>query len=318
MVLENNSLFTEPGTIVDYMDPMVEPWMYAIQHSAPLVKSDNGQISVFRDTYKESDDPLKMLPPEGTPEDWEPDPVQVTLGDLVPMNTQMRKAVMKFKKSDWKKPNAEVFTTKTYKAVSYMIGYQLQSQCVTALQNGANVTTTLFDAKKGDVWSAATADPLKALRALAADFGNVGADLTTVMVHNTNFFELLDHLEVEDYDMTYSREEVAPNRMFDHRTLILRLNVNPQINVVGMRHSFITEGRMIGVGGIDTEPAANTHFYEDPDYNTQKLPEYDWLPLQVNPYTSANGRYNYIEAWIDAKTVVQRQNAVSYEGDDTI
>jgi len=64
---------------------------------------------------------------------------------------------------------------------------------------------------------------------------------------------------------------------------------------------------------VDGMPAANTYYYEDPGYDVQRLPEFENIPLQVNTYDSLNGKYNHVELWIDAKTVVQKQNAVAYE-----
>lgn len=313
MALEDNSLFVDGPSIQAYLDPILAPMMNVIQVGAPFVKSDDGSMVVYRESYNETTDPKKAIPATGTPEDWQPDAIEVTFGDLVPMNTQMRKMVMKFKKGDYRKVNAEVYVDKVYRAAAYGIAYQLQRQCITALQATHNVTTSYFTAKKGDAWSASTADPLKALRALAADFGAVGNTLITVMVDATNFYELIDHLEVEDYDMTYSREEVAPVRKFDHEVLQLKLNVNPQINVVGINNSFITEGRLLAVGSSKGEPAARTWYYEDPDFATEKLPEYEYLPVMVNPYSTPDKRYDVIEAWIDATTVVEKQNAVAYE-----
>lgn len=315
MVLENNSLFTDPEAITDLVDRVISPRMYPIEFAAPFLKTDDGSIPVVRDSYNETNDPLKALPPEGVPTDWEPDAIQVTLGELVTLNTQMRKVVLRFKKNDWKKPNADYFVNMAYKQAGDNLARQLQRQCITGLTTSGNynVTTTLFTAKKGDAWSAATADPLKALRAMAGDFGNVGSDLKTVLVDQTNWREILDFLEVNDYDMTYAREQVAPARAFDQEVLVMKLNVNPQINIVGIRDSFITEGRMIAVGAADAMPAANTYYYEDPDYNVQRLPEFENIPLQVNTYDSLNGKYNLVELWIDAKTVVQKRNAVAYE-----
>jgi len=313
MVLENNSLFTDPEAITDLVDRVISPRMYPIEFAAPFVKTDDGSIPIVRDTYNETNDPLKALPPEGVPLDWEPSAVQVTLGELVTLNTQMRKVELRFKKSDWDKPNADYAVNKYYTLAGDKLARQLQRQCITNLQATYNVTTTLFTAKKGDAWSETTADPLKALRALAGDFGNAGSDLKTVLVDQTNWRELLDHLEVNDYDMTYAREQVAPNRAFDQEVLVMKLNVNPQINVVGIRNSFITEGRLIAVGSADGMPAANTYYYEEPGYDVTRLPEFENIPLQVNTYDSLNGKYNHVELWIDAKTVVQKQNAVAYE-----
>jgi len=318
MVLEDNSLFTDPEAITDLVDRVISPRMYPIQFGAPFVKSDDGSIPVLRNSYNETNDPLKTLPPEGTPDDWEPDAVQITLGELVSMNTQMRKVMLRFKKSDWNKPNADIAVYDAYIQAGDNIARQLQRQCITALEATYNVTTTLFTAKKGDVWSAATADPLKALRALAGDFGNVGSDLKTVLVDQSNWREILDFMEVNDYDMTYAREQVAPDRAFDQEVLVMKLNVNPQINIVGIRDSFITAGRMVAVGAVGGTPAANTYYYEDPDYNIQRLPEFENIPLQVNTYNSLNGKYNHVELWIDARTVVQKQNAVAYESGEVV
>lgn len=313
MALENNSLFTDPEAITDLVDRVISPRMYPIQFAAPFVRTDDGSIPIVRDSYNETNDPLKALPPEGVPNDWEPAAVQVTLGELVTLNTQMRKVELRFKKDDWNKPNADYAVNKYYTLAGDNLARQVQRQCITNLQATYNVTTTLFTSKKGDAWSETTADPLKALRALAGDFGNVGSDLKTVLVDQTNWRELLDHLEVDDYDMTYAREQVAPNRAFDQEVLVLKLNVNPQINVVGIRNSFIAEGRLIAVGAVDSVPAANTYYYEDTDYDVQRLPEFEDIPLQVNAWNSPNGKYNHVELWIDAKTVVQKQNAVAYE-----
>jgi hypothetical protein len=313
MVLENNSLFKDPQAITDLVDRIISPKMYPIQFAAPFVQTDDGKIPVVRNSYNETTDPLKTLPPEGTPSDWEPDAIQVTMGELVTMNTQMRKVMLRFRKDDWREPNADYWVNEHYMQAGDNIARQLQRQCVVSLQATNNVTTTLFTAKKGDAWSETTADPLKALRALSGDFGNVGSDLKTVLVHETNWRELLDHLEVNDYDMTYAREQVAPNRSFEQSVLVMTLNVNPQINVVGIRNSFITEGRLIAVGAVDGTSAANTYYKMDPGYDIQRLPEFEDLPLQVNTYDSLDGKYNHVALWIDARTVVQKQNAVAYE-----
>jgi hypothetical protein len=319
MALEDNSLFRDGPSIQAYLDPILAPMMNVIQVGAPFVKSDDGSMVIYRESYNETTDPKKKLPATGTPPDWQPDAVEVTFGDVVPMNTQMRKVAMKFSKGDYRKVNAEVYVDKVYRAAAYSIAYQVQKQCVTALQATNNVTTTYFTAKKGAVWSSSTADPLKALRALAADFGAVGNTLVTVMVDAANFYELKDHLEVNDYDLTYAREEVAPVRSFsDHEVLQMRLNVSPAINVVGIHNGLITEGRLLAVGSSRGEPAARTWYYEDPDFATEKLPEYEYLPVMVNPYETPDHRYDVIEAWIDATTVVEKQNAVAYESGEVI
>lgn len=318
MALENNSLFTDPETITDLVDKMIVPRMYAIPFAAPFVESDDGNIPLIRESYSDDTDPLAMLPPEGTPEDWEPDAIKVTLGELVSMNTQMRKVKLDFKVDDWNKPNANYATTKAYNQASFIIAKQLERQMITELQTVNNVTTTLFNAKKGAVWSSSSANPLKALRALAGDFGEVGSDLRTVLLNQTNWRELYDFLETDDYDLTYAREHVAPDRAFSQEVLVLKLNVSPQINVVGIHGSFITEGRLIAVGGVQGEPAAQTHYYMNPRHEVTRIPEYEDVPLQVSAYDSIDGDYNHVKLWIDARTVVHHPNAVAYVSTEVV
>lgn len=310
--------FTDPPVIDTVVLEKLAPKLFMVGLVAPWQEVGAQSISYYQKTYAPSDDPETLFPPAGASDESAWPLVTATVGEPISKNTSKRKLMASFPEGIESNPTVMDFINDTYSNIAYGLAYQVQLDLITKLKADAAAQTTQFTANKGDVWSASTADVVKAISGIAEDMEvKEGYQLETVLVHTTNFYEAIRSFEKNDADYDYLREQVVPDRnVWKERVKAVRIK-NLGINLVGLQTGMgLSEGAIIGVGTAMGAPAVKTFHYDNPKYvGTSKDISgdiEDFIPLAVNPYVSQDGMTRLVKLWIDAYVAVKAPYGVFY------
>lgn len=311
----NTDLYTDKEYISDLIREFMVPNL-PLLYKYPFKEIDTQAIIAKRKNYTADTDPKKVEPALGGTRETAWNNVSITLGEAVPINTNMRKAGTAFKNADLNNPTFESDVRDVYTQMAWVIADQINTDILTQLTTGADAATTAITEKAGGAWSGA-ADPLGDIRAIAQDLRtNRGFKLDTVVVNATNFYEFFDHVETNDADMDYAREKVADQREFYDMITYIR---NIGCTLIGVDEG-ITESNILGIGTYMGAPCYETFSYHDPDFNVQPISEDGRqgigkanIPLNVNVFDSVDGFEHNVYAWVDSVTHVARPKGILYK-----
>jgi hypothetical protein len=313
--IPNTDYFQNREIISPLVQKFLAPNLYTLK-LIPFVPVDAEVIAAYKESYSAYDDPKNIVPPAGQDEDAAWPQVDVTLGEPVSLNTSKRRVKASFKKGVENNPRFMNIVKNTYASMAWAIAYQVNTDLIAELIANKAAATTQFDIKTSGVWDGNSADPVKDIRAIAQDINaKNGYRLDTILVHDTNYYELFDFLEQDDYDYQYVRDQIAPNRNFYDKVIYLK---TPGCWVVGLPEGAgMTAGSIIGVGTFQNMPCVENYSYSDPDFAATTIADESIgeanIPLSVNPWNSPDGRSTQVEAWINSKVFVGRPAGIFYK-----
>ena len=313
-VIPNTDYFQNKEVISPLVQEFLVPNLYLLSR-IPFVPVDAEVIAAYKENYSAYNDPKNILPPNGQDEDAAWPQVDVTLGEPVSLNTSKRRIKASFKKGVENNPRFMNIVTNTYASMAWSIAVQTNTDLMAQLVGNASCAHTNFDLKKSGDWSANGADPVKDIRAIAEDMNlQRGYKLDTVCVHATQYFELFDFLEQDDYDFQYARENAADRRFYDG---VIYLKT-PGVWVVSMPEgSGLSATNILGIGTYQNMPCVENYSYQDPDFAAQIVADPTLaaanIPLSINPWSSPDGRSTQVEAWINNAVFVGRPYGIYYD-----
>jgi hypothetical protein len=284
-------------------------------NSIPFTIVDQKTIIAKRQTYTVDTDPSKKLASQGGTSIGAWPTISLTYGDAVNLNTSMRKTRAEFTVDDINLASFQQDVMKCYTSAAWTIADQVNSSLVAAMIAEHGAAHTIFDAAVS-VWSA-NAEPITDIRNLARDMNaRRGYELDTVVVHNENYDEMWDHLEVNDVDMDYLRSQIPQRGFYDRITYL----TTPRVWVIGVSSDTgLSHGGIIGIGKFQGNPCVENLAYYDPKFGNKKVVEGDMqgigsanLPLNVNPYTMPDNRTSMVEMWIDSVPNIGNSYGVVY------
>jgi hypothetical protein len=310
----NTDLYQNREAISDLIREFMVPNM-PLLYKYPFKEISTQAIIAKRKTYTADTDPKKVEPSLGGTRETAWNNVSITLGEAVPINTDIRKAGTAFKNSDINAPTFESDIRDVYTEMAWVIADQINTNIFNQLIADHDAAETALTAKTGGAWSGA-ADPLGDIRAIAEDIRAVrGYKLDTVVVNATNYFEFFDHTETPDSDMDYVREKVAEQRKFYEMITYIK---NIGCTLIGVDEG-VSESNILGIGTYMGTPCYETFSYHDNDYNVQPIADganqglgAANIPLNVNTFDSVDGFEHNVYSWVDSVTHVARPKGIFY------
>jgi hypothetical protein len=318
-VKPNTDLYANPEFISDLVREVMVPNLPFLQY-VPFKMIETTSIIAKRKSYSVDTDPKKVEPAPGASLETAWPYMSITLGDQVPLNTDMRKVATAFTQKDLNNPMFEQDARDVYTQMAWAISDQVNANLYTQLTTAANATAqhTNVDAAKSGVWSGA-ASPIDDLTLVAQDMSaQKGYKLDTVVLNTTNFYEMLRHIETADLDMSYIRDKVAPRRNFYDRTAFID---TIGAYVIGVDEG-VAEGAVLGIGTFRGSPCVENFSYYDAMYNRKPIMDFTNdqgmdpaanIPLNVHTWDSQDGFEHNVYAWIDSVSNVPRPLGVFYE-----
>jgi len=315
MIKQNTDLYQDKELISDLVREFMVPNLPML-FKYPFKRIDQQTVLAKRKNYTADTEPKKIEPSLGGTRETAWPNISITLGERVPINTDMRKAGTAFKSADLQNPMFVSDARDVYTEMAWVIADQINTDIFTQLTGNASAATTSLEAKTGGAWSG-TADPLGDIRAIAEDIRrNRGFKLDSVVVNATNYFEFFDHVEANDADMEYARVKVADQRQFYEMITYIR---NIGCYLIGVDES-ITESNILGIGTYMGAPCYETFSYYDPDFTVQPIAEDGSqgvgganIPLNVNLWDSQDNFEHNVQCWVDSVTHVARPAGILYK-----
>ncbi len=205
-----------------------------------------------------------------------------------------------------------------YKTAGYWMAEWINTNVLAALVAGGTDLSTDFTPTA--VWSAAGATPVDDLIRFASNMDREGYPfrLTDVFVNKAEWYELKAYLTSIDIDIMKQRASYGMPEITKDNIFVPVVDSNIHKVMSGM-----TDSRIIGIDAKN--PAAEIHYYNDPEFSTVDV-TYDTvidsqptsvtvpnLGIHFYQYEEDDSHDTIIQFWVENKTVVNKPFGIIYD-----
>ena len=311
----NLDFWLQQGTALRMIYEKAEPYLIWSQFTRPVQEEDNAFLYAYDSTGKASDS--KKETPAHAKIGGDFPEIDMSRGAYVPSATESRGFQVRIKREMIRKePKGISEVQRAYDTAGYWMAQYMNDSILSAITAGATTPTWTPTA----VWSAATATPVDDLIALEAEMDREGYpySLTDVFVNKTCWYELKRYLTSVDVgDQKQKTLYGVPEINKDQITI-------PVVGAdVWKVKSGLADGYCLGIDR--NNPAAETHFYVDPQFATEtveyetiingerKVVEAQNLGFHFNQWTEKGSEDKILRFWVEHKTVVTEPYAALYD-----